>query len=194
MGSVVVFASGNGSNFQAIFDALQALPHRVAGLVCDVPGAAVLARAETCSVPSVLVPYTDGRRAAEERICRALDGWHPDLIALAGFMRILSPAFVDAHAGRVINVHPSLLPRYPGLHAIQRCYEAGDREAGITVHYVDRGVDTGRIIARKSLVRGEHQTLDELEARIHELEHATYPEVVLAILSRLPAPVAGARR
>ena len=188
MGRVAVLASGSGSNFQAICEDLGTGPHDVVGLICDQPQAAVLSRAESLGVPSVLVPYghgVDARRDAERRIADALRGWRPDLIALAGFMRIFSPDFVRTSTGRIINIHPSLLPRHPGLRAIERAYEAADEVVGITVHFVDDGVDTGEIIRRETLARREGETLDELEVRIHELEHQTYPEVIQSLLGGL---------
>ena len=191
MGNLVVCASGSGSNFQAICDTLESTEHRVVGLLCDVPDAYVLTRAERTGVPSVLVSYGEGKKQAETRMMRAINEWQPHLIALAGFMRILSAAFVDAYHGRIINIHPSLLPKYPGLHAIERSHEAGECEVGITIHRVDHGVDTGEIIVQKSLARGQSETVAELEARIHQLEHETYPEVVISLLAKLDRSTQG---
>ena len=182
---MVVCASGNGSNFQAICDGLRGSPHRVTGLVCDVAAAYALTRAEIARVPSVLVPYREGRPGAEARMQRAIDEWRPDLLALAGFMRILSAEFVDKYAGRIVNIHPSLLPKYPGLHAIERSFESADRVVGITIHLVDHEVDSGKIIEQRSFERHEGETVLELERRIHALEHDTYPRVVASLLSDL---------
>jgi len=186
MGSVAVLASGSGSNFQAICEALAAGPHVVVGLLCDQPNAPVLKRAEALDVPSALVPYDASsdrsNQMAERRMEALLREWEPDFIALAGFMRVLSPAFVSAFPRMIVNIHPSLLPTHRGLNAIQRSYEAHDEVVGITVHFVDDGVDTGEIIRRETLARREGETLDELEVRIHELEHQTYPEVIQSLL------------
>ena len=185
MGSVAVLASGSGSNFQAICEALAAGPHVVVGLLCDQPDAPVLKRAEALDVRSALVPYDRSRQMAERRMESILREWGPDVIALAGFMRVLSPAFVSVFHRMIVNIHPSLLPTHRGLNAIQRSYEADDEVVGITVHFVDDGVDTGEIIRRETLARREGETLDELEVRIHELEHQTYPEVIQSLLAGL---------
>jgi len=187
MGKVVLLASGSGTNFQAICERFATTEHSVVGLVCDRPGALVVGRAEQLGVPVVLVPYPrrtyGGKKAAEERIVAALNEWSPDLIVLAGFMRVLSAFFVDQFHGRIINIHPSLLPKYRGLDAIERSYEANDEVVGITVHFVDHGVDTGSIIRQESIRRDMDETLEHLESRIHDLEHATYPEVILSLLA-----------
>ncbi len=191
MGNLAILASGSGSNFQAICEALSAEPHLVVGLLCDQPGAGVLDRAEALRVPSALVPYdtSNGRSSgrskliAEGRMVSILREWKPDIIALAGFMRVLSPAFVDAFPRSIVNIHPSLLPNYPGLDAIRRSYEADDEVVGITVHLVDAGVDTGKIIRQETLARRKSETLSQLETRIHEIEHQTYPEVILSLLA-----------
>ncbi|MCK4515143.1 MAG: phosphoribosylglycinamide formyltransferase [Spirochaetaceae bacterium] len=187
MGNLAVLASGSGSNFQAICEALIMGPHVVVGLLCDQPGAHVLTRAEVLHVPSVLVPYdgsTDrSKQVTERRMELILREWRPDIIALAGFMRVLSPAFVKGFSRRIVNIHPSLLPNYRGLNAIRRSYEANEAVVGITVHFVDDGVDTGEIIRQETLARREGETLTELEIRIHELEHRTYPEVIQSLLA-----------
>ena len=98
-------------------------------------------------------------------------------------MRLLSPSFVDSLEGRIINIHPSLLPRHPGTHGIQDCFEAGDTETGITIHYVDHGMDTGPIIRQEKIQRDPGETLEKLERRIHALEHRCYPETILNLLN-----------
>lgn len=186
MGSVAVLASGTGSNFRAICETLAGGPHVVLGLLCDQPGAGVLTLAESLDVPSALVPYGASHRArqvAEGRMESILREWQPHIIALAGFMRVLSPSFVNRYARRIINIHPSLLPNHRGLDALRRSYEADDEVVGITVHFVDDGVDTGRIIRQETLARREGETLAELENRIHELEHRTYPLVLQSLLA-----------
>jgi phosphoribosylglycinamide formyltransferase 1 len=193
VGSVAVLASGSGSNFQAICEELAAGPHEAVGLLCDQPDARVLSRAEALAVPSVLVPYgrsaNGGRRDAERRMESILHEWSPDLIVLAGFMRVLSPDFVTAFPRTIINIHPSLLPRHRGLGAIARSFTAGDEVVGITVHFVDHGVDTGEIIRQETLTRQKDETLANLQMRIHALEHQTYPEVILKMLDGLKESV-----
>jgi len=183
MGSVAILASGSGSNFQAICEALSGGPHVVVGLLCDQPEARVLRRAEGLDLPSALVPSWGSRQVAEHRMELILREWKPDIIALAGFMRVLSPAFLEAFPRMVVNIHPSLLPNYRGLGAIRRSYEAGDAVVGMTVHFVDDGVDTGEIIRQETLARKEGETLAELEIRIHALEHQTYPDIIRSLLA-----------
>jgi len=183
MGSVAILASGSGSNFQAICETLSGGPHIVVGLLCDQPEAHALRRAEGLDLPSALVPTGGSRQVAEHRMELILREWKPDIIALAGFMRVLSPAFLEAFPRMVVNIHPSLLPNYPGLGAIRRSYEAGDAVVGMTVHFVDDGVDTGEIIRQETLARKEGETLAELEIRIHALEHQTYPDIIRSLLA-----------
>jgi phosphoribosylglycinamide formyltransferase-1 len=118
-------------------------------------------------------------------VLRVLDAARPDLVCLAGYMRILSPELVEAYRGRIVNIHPSLLPKYPGLHVQRRALEAGERESGCTVHYVDVGIDSGPVLLqhRVPIVAGD--TEESLSARILEAEHAAYPEAVNRALAAL---------
>lgn len=188
-GRVAVLASGSGTNFQAIVEALGPTKHRVVLLVCDRPEAFCLDRASKAGIPSVVVPYAKGgteevRQKAERAMIEALEASGADLVVLAGFMRILTPLFVGRWQGRLINIHPALLPRHPGAHGIADSYASLDPELGVTVHWVDEGVDTGAIIAQSSFPRG-HLTLAEAEAKIHALEHELYPATVLKLLEDL---------
>jgi phosphoribosylglycinamide formyltransferase-1 len=148
------------------------------------------ARARELGVPSLHVSYSGRTRdEAEAAIDEALRASGADLVALAGFMRILSPAFVSRWKGRLVNVHPSLLPAWPGADAIHRAYEAGERRFGVTVHFVDEGMDTGPIIAQDEFEVKRGETEAEVEERIHRLEHALYPKVVLDLLDRIDSEV-----
>jgi len=189
--TVAVLASGSGSNFQAIAEALadpgrNPRGHRLALLVCDKPGAGCLDRAARLGIACAVVPYAKGgpevRLAAESAMTQALEDAGADLVVLAGFMRILTPSFVRRWAGRLVNIHPALLPRHPGAHGIADSFASGDAELGVTVHWVDEGVDTGAIIGQLSFRRPEGLTLDEAEARLHALEHELYPSTVLRLL------------
>lgn len=188
MGSAAILASGNGSNFAAIVEHLKERnvrgesTHKVSLLICDQPGAPVIGRAEQLSIPSIVVPYGDDRKAAESRILAALQECEPQLVVLAGFMRILPEAIVAAFAGQIVNIHPSLLPRHAGLHGIKDSFESSDAELGITIHHVDLGVDSGPIIEQRSFEREPGDTLDSIEERIHQLEHTTYPQAVVRLL------------
>lgn len=183
MGSVAAFASGSGSNFEAIAEHLANGPHRVACLICDKPDAPVLHRAERLGVPAHVVRYANrAREAAEEEILGLLQEYRPDLVALAGFMRLLSPFFLDSVGVPVINVHPSLLPRHRGVGALEQSYRSRDNELGITIHHVDYGLDTGPTILQKAFQRTGTESLQEIEQRIHQLEHRWYPVVVSQLL------------
>jgi len=186
MAELAVLASGNGSNFQALAEALTGTRHRVACLVSDRPGAYALQRARRLGLPAHLVSYAGrSREEAEEEILRTLGLYRIDLIALAGFMRLLSPRFVDAYPSRIVNIHPSLLPKHPGKEGIAESYASDDRELGITIHYVDYGLDSGPIILQESFVRNGNESIQEIEERIHGLEHRLYPMVVLRLLDAL---------
>lgn len=184
MGNVAVFASGEGSNFQAIADALKNSRHQVALLVCDKKKAHVLQRAQEAGIPVETINYLQyrTREAAEKDLLPRLEQYSIDLIALAGFMRLLSPLLVDAYKDRIINIHPSLLPKYPGTHGIEESYKSGDKELGVTIHRVDYGLDTGPIIRQRKMRRVEGESLEDFESRIHALEHGLYPEVIFDIL------------
>lgn len=189
---IAVLASGSGSNFQAIAEALadrarNTEGHELALLVCDKPGAGCLDRARRLGIPATVVPYakggtTEARQAAEREMTATLESANVDLVVLAGFMRILTPLFVGRWKGRLVNIHPALLPRHPGAHGIADSFASGDAEMGITVHWVDEGVDTGAVIAQQSFPRTPGMTLEEAEARIHTLEHELYPATVLKLL------------
>ncbi len=189
---IAVLASGSGSNFQAIAEALadparNPRGHEVAMLVCDKPGAGCLERAHRLAVPSVVVAYgkggtTEVRETAEREMTAALESFGADLVVLAGFMRILTPWFVGRWRGKLINIHPALLPRHPGAHGIADSFASGDDELGVTVHWVDEGVDTGEVIAQRSFRRTPSLTLEEAETQIHALEHDLYPTTVLKLL------------
>jgi phosphoribosylglycinamide formyltransferase 1 len=186
---LAVFASGRGSNFVALAGRLEAhARHRLAVLVCDVPGAPVLERAREAGVPSRLVAYRGRTRAEAEADMLAVLAEHAiDAVALAGFMRLLTPYFLSRFPGPVLNLHPSLLPNHPGTHGIEESYRSADRELGISVIRVDEGVDTGPVLLQRSFTRTGAESLEDIERRIHELEHAWFPVAVLDALDRLDA-------
>ncbi|MFC0213390.1 phosphoribosylglycinamide formyltransferase [Paenibacillus chartarius] len=179
---IAVFASGSGSNFQAIVDAVQdgRLDATVGLLVCDRPQAKVALRAQAAGVDVLAFrPKEYDSREAYERMIRAeLEARSIDLIVLAGYMRIITAELVEPYAGRMINVHPSLLPAFPGYDAIGQALAHGAKVTGVTVHFVDGGMDTGPIIAQRALPIREDDTAETLAARIHSIEHELYPEVI----------------
>ncbi len=178
---VGVLASGTGSNLQAIIDASLAgdIDVEVAVVVSDVEDAVALERARAAGVPAVHVPpgkyRTKLEPEIEERYVETLEEHGVDVIALAGFMRILHDDFLTHFAGRIINIHPSLLPSFPGLDAQRQAWEYGVRWSGATVHFVDAGVDTGPVIIQAVVPVRDGDTRDQLAARILEEEHRIYP-------------------
>ncbi len=186
MAGLAVLASGSGSNFEAIAGQLKKSAHKVVCLICDRKDAYAFTRAEKYGIPSYFVGYKNRTRGeAETEIASILTAHNTDLIALAGFMRLLTPELIDRFPGRIINIHPSLLPKYPGTHGIIESFESEDRELGITIHRVDYGLDTGPVIVQKSFTRGGNETLEQIEKKIHELEHQSYPAVLLDILDEI---------
>jgi len=177
-----VLASGRGSNLQAILEACARpdFPARVVVVVADRERAPALEHARQHRVPAIwLNPKDFGDRAAyDEALRRLLDEHRVGLVCLAGFMRILTPGLVRAYAGRIMNVHPALLPAFPGLHAQRQALAYGVRVAGATVHFVDEGVDTGPIILQASVSVHPDDTEETLSARILLEEHRLYPEAI----------------
>lgn len=186
-------ASGSGSNFENIVREIHAgrLDAEAVLLVCDKPGAGVLARAEKLNVPFALVDRKQfpSREAFEADMMKRLDASGCDFIVLAGYMRILTDAFVLRYWGRVINIHPSMLPAFPGAHGIRDAFEAKVSSTGVTVHFVDTGVDTGAVILQKAVPVVEGDSLESLEARVHAVEYLLYPEALRRVLSgAVPVP------
>jgi len=191
MRRLAILLSGRGSNFVALADAVDSgkIPQAEIGVVIsDNPDARGLAIARERGLPAHSIPREDGmtRAVHEGRIRKVLDATNPDLICLAGYMRILSPELVEAYRGRIVNIHPSLLPKYPGLHVQRRAIEAGDQESGCTAHYVDVGIDSGPTILQKRVPILPGDTEETLSARILEQEHVAYPEAVNIALAELP--------
>jgi len=187
MARLAVFASGTGSNFVALAAALmQARRHGIDFLLCDVEGAPVLQRAAGLGVHTVPVSYKGmERQTIEKKIVRHLERRGVDMVALAGFMKLLTPWFIDAFKGPIVNLHPSLLPKYPGAHAIEESFRSTDTELGISVIRIDAGIDTGPILLQKSFTRDLTESQAQIETRIHALEHEWFPRVVLDLLDGL---------
>lgn len=184
---IAVFASGSGSNFQAIADAVQAgkLDASIELLVCDRPQAPVVQRAQETGVAvhTFRPKEYPSREAYEQEILELLRGKQVDLVVLAGYMRILTDVLVGAYWGRMINIHPSLLPSFPGLHAVRQALEHGVKVTGITVHVVDGGLDSGPILAQRALDVVPGDTEQSLSERIHPMEHELLPKIIGQIAS-----------
>jgi phosphoribosylglycinamide formyltransferase 1 len=174
--SVVVLISGRGSNLEALLR--EGIP--VSAVISNVAGAGGLAIAAQRGVPTTVVRHGDfpSREAFEEALGRAIDAHAPRLIALAGFMRVLTASFVRRYAGRLLNIHPSLLPAFPGLHPHRQALAHGVRVSGATVHFVDEGVDTGPIVLQAAVPVRPDDTEETLAARVLIEEHRLYPEAV----------------
>jgi phosphoribosylglycinamide formyltransferase-1 len=178
---IVVLASGSGTNLQAIVDSLHGREGvEVVGVGSDKPGARALERAVAAGIETAVFP----REAYEDRLGRdaAMADWidarHPQLVVLAGYMQLLSEPFIARFRGRVVNVHPALLPAFPGLDAIGQALAAGVEETGVTVHFVDEGVDTGPAILQRAVAVPPGRDRAQLEAAIHTVEHQLYPEAI----------------
>jgi phosphoribosylglycinamide formyltransferase-1 len=177
-----VLASGRGSNLQAILDAIAAgrCPARVAVVVSDRPEAPALDRARRAGVKAVyLDPHGHADRAAfDAATARVLEEHGVELVCLAGYRRLLSPPFVAAFRGRILNVHPALLPAFPGLHAARQALAYGVKVTGATVHLVDEGLDTGPVVLQAAVPVRDDDTEETLAARILVEEHRLYPEAI----------------
>ncbi|KFZ42461.1 phosphoribosylglycinamide formyltransferase [Anoxybacillus flavithermus] len=187
MKRIAIFASGSGTNFQAIVDAVKKgdIQAEVALLVCDRPHAKVIERAMHEHVPIFVFnpKQYETKQQFEREILQQLQQKEIDLVVLAGYMRLIGPTLLQAYPNKMINIHPSLLPAFPGKDAIGQAYRYGVKVTGVTVHYVDEGMDTGPIIAQRALYIDDGEPLESVERRIHEIEHALYPQVIQQLLT-----------
>lgn len=185
---IAVLASGRGSNLQAIIDRLHGKGTvEIVGVASDTPGCEALARAESVGIATRIFPvdeYDDNRVARDGAIGDWIEDQAAKLIVLAGYMQLLHATFVERFAGRIINVHPSLLPAFPGIGAIQQALEAGATHTGVTVHFVDEGVDTGPVIAQREVPIADPADLDALTAAVHAVEHELLPAVIEQFAAR----------
>ena len=182
MHSIVSLISGRGSNFEAIYKAAQAKSWdvRFTGLIANQLEAKGLAFAKSVGIPAAVIDHRayPSREAFDRALMQQIDAFSADLVVLAGFMRILTPGLIEHYEGRMMNIHPSLLPRFPGLHTHERALEAGDRVHGATVHFVSAGVDEGPIICQSEVPVLPTDTPSELAARVLKTEHQIYPLAV----------------
>jgi len=179
---IVVLASGGGTNLQAILDQLHGREEgiEVVGVGSDKPDAMALERAKKAEVETAVFPVAeyDDRQARDQALGNWIEGRGPDLVVLAGYMQLLSPEFVARFRNRVINVHPALLPAFPGIDALQQAIDHGSKITGVTVHFVDEGVDSGPIILQRPVPIAPSRDWDETEEAIHATEHALLPETI----------------
>jgi phosphoribosylglycinamide formyltransferase-1 len=185
MKNLGILISGRGSNFEAIAREVQAgkIPARVAVVISSREDAPGLARARAMSLETRLLPSQGkDREAYDQEVVATLREFRVDLVCLAGFMRILSRYFVRAFPGRILNIHPALLPAFPGLEAQRQALEAGVKFTGCTVHIVDEGVDTGPIVCQAVVPVLDDDSVETLSARILQEEHRIYPEAIRLLL------------
>lgn len=190
--NLAVFGSGSGSNYQAIADAIAEgrLDARIACVISDNEDAYILERARQAGHPALYLDCSPFKTKldgdAAQRAVETVRRHGGDFIVLAGFMRIIKSGLLSAFAGRMVNIHPSLLPQFPGLEAARQALEAGVRETGCTVHYVDDGIDTGPVIVQRKVPVLPGDTVETLMSRIHAQEHIAYPEALQKIAAGQP--------
>ena len=181
---VAIFASGNGTNFDAIAEA--ELPIDIRLLVCDHHDAYVVQRAKIKGIDVLIEELHKGEKRSirEGRILEALKEQGVKVIILAGYMRIVGDTLLNAFPNKIINIHPALLPSFPGKQGILDAYNAGVNKTGVTIHFVDSGIDSGQIIAQEEVFRKEGDSLADLENRIHDVEHQLYPRTILQLIEK----------
>lgn len=177
---VAVLISGSGTNLQALIDGAKGTPYSICAVISNKPDAYGLTRAETAGIPAEVVNHKEyaDRESFDRNLVEKIDAYGPDLVVLAGFMRILTPEFVSHYSGRLINIHPSLLPKYQGLHTHQRALDAGDSEHGATVHFVTEELDGGPAIVQATVPVTTGDSAETLAARVQVQEHFIYPLAV----------------
>ncbi len=179
---LVVLISGNGSNLQAIIDAIQSgsLNAEIVAVISNRPGVRGLERATEAGIPAETLDHTqfESREAFDQAMMQLIDQYQPELVILAGFMRILTDEFVGHYDGRMLNIHPSLLPEFRGLNTHQRALEANVRQHGVSVHYVSNELDGGPLVLQAVIDVNDNDTIETLQQRVHQQEHIIYPMVI----------------
>ncbi len=188
MFKIIVLISGNGSNLQAIIDACKSgmIGGNVVGVISNKVNVFGLERAKKNNIPSEVINHNNfgTREEFDQELVTSIKSYQPDLIVLAGFMRILSPIMTSAFKNKMINIHPSLLPKYPGLKTHEQVIANNDAEHGVTIHSVSEELDGGPIIAQSKIVVHKNQQLEDLIERIHKIEHKIFPKVISMIASK----------
>jgi phosphoribosylglycinamide formyltransferase-1 len=183
---LAVLVSGNGSNLQSIIDHIKdgKLQAQIAIVLSNQADAYAIARAYKAGIPTSIVPHDlyENRKAFDRALIEELERYEVEWVVLAGFMRILGTEFVHRFPDKVLNIHPSLLPKYPGINAIQKAFDNAESETGVTVHFVNEGVDSGNIILQEKVVITPQDTLESLETKVHLVEHQIYPKAIQKVL------------
>lgn len=179
---IVVLVSGGGSNLQTIIDRIadNTINAEICAVISNKPDAYGIKRAQKAKIPTEIIDHSqyDSRESFDAELTRRIEKYQPELIVLAGFMRILTDDFVNHFYGKMINIHPSLLPKYRGLHTHKRALEAGDSEHGLSIHYVSAKLDGGPVILQKTVPILENDTESSLAERVLAQEHIAYPQVI----------------
>jgi len=179
---IVVLISGSGSNLQAIIDAIsdKKLHANIKMVISNRPGVKGLTRAQAAKIPTLTLDHKQfaNRETFDQQLIQEIDLHKPELVILAGFMRILTDKFVEHYAGRLLNIHPSLLPEFTGLNTHQRALDAGVKQHGVSVHYVNNELDGGPLVLQAIINVEETDTAESLQQRIHQQEHIIYPMVI----------------
>lgn len=187
-----ILISGRGSNMVALVEAarLETYPAEIVGVISNKPNAAGLEKAQALNIPTAVIDHTDysDRETFEQDLHEKLLALEAELVCCAGFMRVLTPWFVSRWENRLINIHPSLLPKYKGLQTHQRAIDAGDKETGCSVHWVTEDLDAGAVILQKSVQIAPHDTAELLAARLLPIELSLYPEALEIVASKLRSP------
>lgn len=187
---VAVFASGNGGNFESIVKTgreWKDSPYSIELLIVDKKNAFAIKRAENLGIPCYVVSLKDceSKKEYEEKIVKILKDNKIELIALAGYMKIITDVLLNAYRDKIINIHPAYLPNFPGKDGIGDAFRAGASETGVTIHYVDEGVDSGEIIYQEKLIIDKSWDIEKLEEEIHKIEHRIYPMVLKQLCEKI---------
>jgi len=179
---LVIFASGNGSNFEAIAQAIEEgrLNATIVGLICDQPNAYCLVRAKKHAIDNYVVERKSFKDKTEmdKAILNQCIAWQADWLILAGYMRLITDEILRSYPRHILNIHPSLLPKYRGKDALGQALAANETTLGVSIHYVDEGMDTGEIIAQFPFTIQSNEPRSQIEEKLHQLEHRVYPEVI----------------
>jgi formyltetrahydrofolate-dependent phosphoribosylglycinamide formyltransferase len=183
---LAVLISGNGSNLQSMIEHIRKglLQAQIVVVISNQADAYGLHRAHKAGIPTIVVDHNmfENRKLFDRALLKELARFDVEWVILSGFMRILGTEFLSKYTNKVVNIHPSLLPKYPGLQAIQKAFENVESETGVTVHYVNEGVDTGSIIMQEKVEITADDTLETLEKKIHQVEHQIYPKAIQKVL------------
>ncbi len=188
MKRIAIFASGSGTNFEALVQACESgyVNAKVVLMVCDKKNAYVCERAKNHNIDSFIFSAKkyDSKEAYEAEIVNKLNEYNIDLVCLAGYMKLCGSVLLNSYEGKIINIHPALLPSFKGAHGILDAYNYGVKVFGVTVHYVDSGMDSGKIIDQEAFHINDGDTIDDVEAKIHAIEHELYPRVLKRLVEQ----------